>query len=141
MGIFKNLIAKDIYFNPTGTLLTSKNVEDAIKEVFAGSGGTIVITGTFGIETKTLDSFDKTLGNSVVYDYVIYDGTNSRAGTLTGNWDITTGSSASISDRGTGDIGDTSGIDFDIKISGANVILEVVSSKAGFTIDAIRRIV
>ena len=100
----------------------------------------VEVSNTFGIETKTLDSFDKTLGNAVIYDYVVYDGTNSRAGVLIGNWNVGAGTSASISDSGSGDIGDTTGIDFDIKIVGDNVELEVVSALTGFTISGYRRI-
>jgi hypothetical protein len=96
-------------------------------------------TNTFGIETKVLNSFADTLGNAVIYDYYVSDGSNSRAGTIMANWNATTNVLEYIESTTT-DIGSTSSISFNMDISTDLVRLNVVSTGAGFTFKSYRRI-
>lgn len=132
--------AKTVNFNPSGTLLISKNVEDAIKEVLSGNGNSTIITGTFGVETKVLDSFNEFNGKACIWEYYISDGTNSRGGTILTNFNSTV-DLVTFYDNTTTDIGDTSGISFNVDISGSLLRLSVISAAAAFSFRAIRRVV
>ena len=121
---------------------------DTVNKTIIGSGnelfarlekGLIEVSNTFGIETKTLDSFLKADGKMVIYDYQLDDGTNFRHGVISASWD---GTNIDFSDEYTDTIGTIAigGIVLSTDIDSDNVRLRVVSTLAGFTLTAYRRI-
>lgn len=98
------------------------------------------ITTTFGIETKTLDSFDKSIADSAFYEYRLKDASgNLRSGTINLVWDVGTGNIQS--NHYSIQLGDTTTAIFEYALVGDNVILRVVSSSAGWIFTATRRII
>jgi hypothetical protein len=73
---------------------------------------------------------------SVYYDYNIMSESNARAGQIMAMW---SGSSVNFTEVTTTDFGDTSGVVFNVSISGANMILSSSAATAAWTFKSIVR--
>jgi len=96
-----------------------------------------LISDSFGIETKLIDTFDHTINNASKYSYEMNNGVLFRSGELK---IITNGAIANISDVSI-DIGDSSGISFDVAINANDVELSVTSDSASWTIKLKRELI
>jgi hypothetical protein len=70
------------------------------------------------------------------FEYTIRSGSNSRAGSIMGIW---SGSSVNYTETTTVDFGNTSGFNFGMSISGANMILSSSAATSGWTFKTIIR--
>ena len=84
-----------------------------------------------GVETKTVASYNISEYKGVRYCYVVDDGANLRTGEILV---ISDGVTLNHTEVATGDIGDTSTIDFDVVINGSEIELQVISSSAGWAV-------
>ena len=70
---------------------------------------------------------------AVFFDYVIKNGTNLRAGTVTAVHD---GSNVEFTDTSTKDLGNTSGVTLSVDISGTNLRLRATTTSNNWTVKA-----
>lgn len=92
-----------------------------------------------------IDSFNKSIDFSVFWEYAVKDtssGINLRAGSIVAAWDDVS-NTISHSHTSTMDIGDTTGIDFNVDMDGSNTIvrLYVNITSGNWTIKLLRRFV
>jgi len=116
----------------TGTL--------SVPDIEIGSGGAIstqVVSENNDVDTGTevVDSFASTLGTGAMWIVAINDGTNYRTSTVIASWD---GTSIEFTETSTVDIGDTSGLDMDVVINGADVELRATTTSDNWTVKAHR---
>jgi len=90
-----------------------------------------VDTGTETVATLATGSH-----TAAFFDYVVTDGTNSRAGTVMTTW---VGTSITYADTSTGDIGNTVDVDFSTSISGANILLQVTTTTDNWSVKTVSR--
>lgn len=74
--------------------------------------------------------------NAAFFDYVIVNGTNSRAGTVTAVWN---GSSVQYNEVYTSDIGDTNDVVLEAQLSGANIELQATTFSDNWEIRSLVR--
>ena len=89
-------------------------------------------TGTETVATLATGSH-----SSAFFDYVVSDGTNSRAGTVMTAW---IGTSITYADTSTADIGNTGDVDLTTTVSGANVLLQVTTTSDNWNVKAVSRL-
>lgn len=106
---------------------TNKTIIGAVNEILTTIS---TETDTFNIETKVLDTFEHALHTGAMYNYNITNGTVVRTGQI---FISTNGTVVNFGDNSI-DLGDSSGITFNVAINGANVELSVTSDSAGWTI-------
>ena len=82
-----------------------------------------------GSGTTVVASFPTTDGYAAHFDYLVRTNTDYRAGKIVVIWD---GSSIDLTDTSTVDIGNTSGVAFDVGITSGNVELEIVTDSTGW---------
>ena len=115
----------------TGTAAYTLGVDSSgnIIEIAANNAGedTDVDTGTSAIETYSSGSASSTFTN-----YVVYDGTNYRAGQLMSVWDGS--GNIQYSDVTTNDIGDTSGVSLFVEINGADIEVKATVPSDNWTV-------
>jgi len=93
-------------------------------------------TSGLGLGLTTIYSLPTSAYTGAFFDYVVSDGTNLRAGNIMSAWD---GVSATYLDTPTGDIGITTGITFNVSVSGGNAILKSSGTTTGWTVKTIIR--
>lgn len=93
-------------------------------------------TSVLGLGLTTIYSLPTSAYTGAFFDYVVSDGTNLRAGNIMSAWD---GVSATYLDTPTGDIGITTGITFNVSVSGGNAILKSSGTTTGWTVKTIIR--
>ena len=86
--------------------------------------------------TETVATVSATLYDGAFFDYVIKDGTNYRAGTVTAVWD---GTSVQFSETSTADIGSTSAVTMAVDISGTDARLRATTTTGNWNIKAFVR--
>ena len=106
---------------------TNKTIIGAVNEILTTIS---TETDTFNIETKVLDTFAHASHTGAIYNYNITNGTVVRTGQI---FISTNGTIVKFGDNSI-DLGDSSGITFNVAINGANVELSVTSDSAGWTI-------
>lgn len=106
---------------------TNKTIIGAVNEILTTIS---TETDTFNIETKVLDTFAHASYTGAMYNYNITNGTVVRTGQI---FISTNGTVVNFGDNSI-DLGDSSGITFNVAINGANVELSVTSDSAGWTI-------
>jgi hypothetical protein len=90
---------------------------------------------SLGAETKTLDSISDSEAKGIRWDYVLDDGTNSRAGSIIANWDTAADSSPKIAEIHNDTKDDTSDVNAFIVDKSTNLVrLRATSSSAGWTV-------
>jgi len=106
---------------------TNKTIIGAVNEILTTIS---TETDTFNIETKVLDTFAHASHTGAIYNYNITNGTVVRTGQI---FISTNGTVVNFGDNSI-DLGDSSGITFNVAINGANVELSVTSDSAEWTI-------
>lgn len=106
---------------------TNKTIIGAVNEILTTIS---TETDTFNIETKVLDTFAHASHTGAMYNYNITNGTVVRTGQI---FISTNGTVVNFGDNSI-DLGDSSGITFNVAINGANVELSVTSDSSGWTI-------
>ena len=115
-----------VYVDATGKLQESDKYIYKIVKSVAGGG------------TDIIDTITASTCKAVVWDYVIDDGTNMRAGTITAVWN---GSSVDWNETSTPDIGDTSSLDFSVTIGGTIIELKTTITAGTWNIDVNRQMI
>jgi hypothetical protein len=128
MGTLTGTTNRIVYVDNTGKLTATESY------VFKSSIGSIAAG------TTVVDSFASTLSKGVVWHYVVTDGTNYRAGTVTAVWNgNTSGSTVEYNETSTNDIGTTTGISFTSNIiTGGNIRLLSVVTIGTWTVSTSR---
>jgi hypothetical protein len=90
--------------------------------------------------TTSILSIDKNTGMACYFDYIVSDAvSSSRAGTIISVW---RGSTVEFTDTSTADIGaSTTGIEFNVSISGSNLILYSVVTSGTWSIKVGARVI
>jgi len=95
---------------------------------------TIKVSASTG--TTNIYSIPTSAYTGAFFDYTVNDGTNLRAGNIMSIW---SGSTIQYSETSTTDIGNTSGITFNLTISSGNAILRTSGTTSGWTVKTIIR--
>jgi hypothetical protein len=95
---------------------------------------TIKVSASTG--TTNVYSIPTSAYTGAFFDYTVNDGTNLRAGNIMSIW---SGSTIQYSETSTTDIGNTSGITFNLTISSGNAILRTSGTTSGWTVKTIIR--
>jgi hypothetical protein len=85
---------------------------------------------------EVVATVDKTIYDAVFFDYVVKNGTNIRSGTVVSSHN---GTSAAFYDNSTTDLGDTSGVNLSVDISGNDLRLKADVSTDNWQIKCIVR--
>jgi hypothetical protein len=88
--------------------------------------------------TETVDSLADTDGKAAFWDYVAVNGANIRAGRIMAAWDEVASSTPVFAVSSTADIGDTSGVTFDMDKSGNTVRLRCTVTSDNWAVYATR---
>jgi hypothetical protein len=91
---------------------------------------------TAGIGLTNIASIPTSAYTGAFFDYTINDGTNLRAGNIMSIW---SGTTVQYSETSTNDIGNTSGLTFNMIITGSTAILRTSGITAGWTVKTIVR--
>jgi hypothetical protein len=92
---------------------------------------------TTGVTTNTIiTSFPTSTYDGGFFDYVIKNGTNLRSGTVTSVW---TSNNVEFNEVTTNDLGNTSGVDMSVTLSGGNANLNANVSSGTWTIKVLSR--
>ena len=95
---------------------------------------TVKIVATTG--STNIYSIPTSAYTGAFFDYTINDGTNLRAGNIMGIW---SGTTIQYSETSTNDIGNTSGLTFNMIISGSSAILKTSATTGTWTVKTIVR--
>ena len=129
-----------------------------LPDIFAYIGsaiitGSLTVTGSINIvsssygygtvsdvdsEVDTVGSVDATKYKAAFFDYVISDGTNFRAGTVTSVWDYSN-TAVSQTDVSTTDIGDTTNVTLNVILDGTLAKLQATTTGSGWDIHTLIR--
>jgi len=91
---------------------------------------------TAGIGLTNIASIPTSTYTGAFFDYTINDGTNLRAGNIMSIW---SGTTVQYTETSTNDIGNTSGLTFNMIITGSTAILRTSGITAGWTVKTIVR--
>lgn len=91
------------------------------------------LTGSTNIYTIPVSAY-----TGAFFDYTINDGTNLRGGNIMSIWNPST---VQFTDNSTSDIGNTSGLTFNMTISGSNVILRTSATTSNWDVKTIIRVI
>lgn len=89
-----------------------------------------------GIGTTNIYSIPTSAYTGAFFDYTVSDGTNLRAGNIMSIW---SGTSVNITETSTTSFGTTTGITFNMTVSGGNAILSTSGATSGWTVKTIVR--
>lgn len=103
----------------------------------ADGGGTDFSSVNVSIDT-TIDSFAVSDAYGARWDYVVYDGTNQRAGSITTTWKQDGSSIATPAHFSSSDIGDTSGIDLEVEYFSGDIRLNAIVTSGTWTVTGSR---
>jgi hypothetical protein len=101
------------------------------QSILSNQQNTDVDTGTETVATVSSTDYD-----GVFFDYVIKNGTNLRAGTVTAVHD---GTNVSFNEVSTQDIGDTSDVELSVDLSGGDIRLLATAASDNWTVKTILR--
>lgn len=99
----------------------------------ADGGGTDFSSVSVSIDT-TIDSFAVTDAYGARWDYVVYDGTNQRAGSITTTWTTDGSTIATPAHFSSTDIGDTSGIELGVEYFSGDIRLTATVTSGTWTV-------
>jgi hypothetical protein len=136
-----------IYDNLIGSLFSVNDISGLpILEVF--SDNTILMGSyvapslntttrvTAGVGTTNIYSIPTSAYTGAFFDYTVSDGTNLRAGNIMSIW---SGSSVNFTETSTTDFGSTTGLTFNVVVSGGNAILQTSGVTGSWTVKTIVR--
>jgi len=92
------------------------------------------------IGTEVIDSFADTLGDAVVWDYMIKNGANKRAGNVIACWD-SNANTAEYAETHTNDMGNTDDLELSVDIDSDNVRLLGTAASDNWHCRVIRRLI
>ena len=116
---------------PGGLTIGDSNADTAqigLKHLLGYCENTDVDTGTEDIKSLPLATYQ-----AVFFDYVVKNGTNLRAGTVTAVHD---GTNVEFTDTSTKDLGDTSAVTLSVDISGTNMRLRATTTSDNWIVKA-----
>ena len=123
--------------NLTGNPILSVDSSDIIlmgNYLSPSLNSTIKVSASTG--TTNVYSIPTSAYTGAFFDYTVNDGTNLRAGNIMSIW---SGTTVQYSETSTTDIGNTSGITFNLTISSGNAILRTSGTTSGWTVKTIIR--
>lgn len=88
--------------------------------------------------TETVDSFADTAGDGAIWFYRVKKGANLRLGTIFASWDASGNTIIASEGPGTQDVGDTTGLTFDVDISSNVVRLRATATSDDWAVRVIR---
>jgi hypothetical protein len=91
-----------------------------------------------GVGTTTTDTIATAVTFGTVWHYYVEDGTNYRSGIITAVWGD---GSVQFNETSTRDIGNTNPIDFDVVISGTDVILQTDVASGTWNVKVVRMVI
>jgi len=131
-----------------GTDLTISNFTGTGNRlIYADSTGKLVETNeyvykptsvTVGTGTDTVDGVNSAITHGTVWHYYVQNGLNFRSGIITGVWGSGT---TEMNETSTIDIGDTTDIDFNLIISGSDIVLQSDINAGTWTVKVVRMII
>lgn len=89
--------------------------------------------------TETVDTFADTIGDGVVWDFVVKNGTNLRCGQMYACWDSS--DNVEYTEVSTQDLGDTSGLTLAVDIDTNMVRLRATAGSDNWSVKVIRRVI
>jgi hypothetical protein len=97
------------------------------------------VSTTNGPGTESVDSFSSGVSYGVVWNYYVKSGTtNFRTGRIEVSWD---GSTVQMNETSTQDIGSTIDIEFDVILSGGNIVINSEIGAGTWEIKVVRMII
>lgn len=129
-------MSRAIQYNPAGEGFVELGDTDTLQVGETSTSIGTVSTNSAGLlaGTTVLDTFADTDGDAAIWHYVVKNGGNRRAGTITAVWDPAL-NVASINETSTGDLGSTVGVTFAVAIViGTNMVeLRITTPGLGWT--------
>jgi len=125
VGIGTGTPSAQLHINGSTILSGSLYTYNANTDIDSGSFRTIITVATSSYR-------------AAFFDYVLTSGSNARAGTVFSVWQ---GTSVEYADTSTNDIGNTSGVNLLVSMSGANIGLFASSSNDNWSMKALARLI
>ena len=117
---------------PSASLHVQGNFQISTGSLYTYGQNTDIDSGSF----RTVMSISTGSYRAVFFDYVLTSGSNARAGTVFSVWQ---GTSVEYADTSTNDIGNTTGVNLLVSMSGANIGLFASSSNDNWSMKALAR--
>ena len=119
---------------PSASLHVQGNFQISTGSLYTYGQNTDIDSGSF----RTVMSISTGSYRAVFFDYVLTSGSNARAGTVFSVWQ---GTSVEYADTSTNDIGNTTGVNLLVSMSGANIGLFASSSNDNWSMKALARMI
>jgi len=119
---------------PSASLQIQGNFQISTGSLYTYGQNTDIDSGSF----RTVMSISTGSYRAAFFDYVLTSGSNARAGTVFSVWQ---GTSVEYADTSTNDIGNTTGVNLLVSMSGANIGLFASSSNDNWSMKALARMI
>jgi len=119
---------------PSASLQVQGNFQISTGSLYTYGQNTDIDSGSF----RTVITVSTSSYRAAFFDYVLTSGSNARAGTLFSVWQ---GTSVEYADTSTNDIGNTTGVNLLVSMSGANIGLFASSSNDNWSMKALARMI
>jgi hypothetical protein len=119
---------------PSASLHVQGNFQISTGSLYTYGQNTDIDSGSF----RTVITIPTSSYRAAFFDYVLTSGSNARAGTISSVWQ---GTSVEYADTPTNDIGNTTGVNLLVSMSGANIGLFASSSNDNWSMKALARMI
>ena len=119
---------------PSASLQVQGNFQISTGSLYTYGQNTDIDSGSF----RTVITVSTSSYRAAFFDYVLTSGSNARAGTVFSVWQ---GTSVEYADTSTNDIGNTTGVNLLVSMSGANIGLFASSSNDNWSMKALARMI
>jgi len=119
---------------PSASLHVQGNFQISTGSLYTYGQNTDIDSGSF----RTVITIPTSSYRAAFFDYVLTSGSNARAGTVFSVWQ---GTSVEYADTSTNDIGNTTGVNLLVSMSGANIGLFASSSNDNWSMKALARMI
>jgi len=119
---------------PSASLHVQGNFQISTGSLYTYGQNTDIDSGSF----RTVITVSTSSYRAAFFDYVLTSGSNARAGTVFSVWQ---GTSVEYADTSTNDIGNTTGVNLLVSMSGANIGLFASSSNDNWSMKALARMI